>query len=107
MAARKNLLKKAWGSSDQSELSLQNMFYVYILQSLKDFSFYVGQCQDLDARMSKHFEGMSKYTKGKRPWRLRYFESYNTRTESLKREKQIKNMKSTEYIQQLIMRRFL
>ena len=94
------------GSSDQSELSLRNMFYVYILQSLKDFSFYVGQCEDLDVRMSKHFDGISKYTKGKGPWRLRYFECCNTRTEALKREKQIKNMKSSDYIRQLIARRF-
>ena len=42
-------------------------FFVYVLQSLKDFSFYVGQCDDLDRRMSKHFDGMRKYTASKRP----------------------------------------
>jgi putative endonuclease len=68
-------------------------FYVYILQSLKDFSFYVGQCDDLDCRMSKHFDGMSKYTASKRPLRLIYFEVFRTRTEALKREKEIKKMK--------------
>jgi putative endonuclease len=77
-------------------------YYVYILQSLKDFSFYIGQCQDLDCRMSKHFDGMSKYTASKRPWRLVYFEVYQTRREALKREKDIKMMKSKIYIQRLI-----
>jgi len=77
-------------------------FFVYILQSMKDFSFYVGQCDDLDCRMSKHSEGMSKYTSSKRPWRLVYFEMYESRSEALKREKQIKNMKSKIYIQNLI-----
>jgi putative endonuclease len=77
-------------------------FFVYILQSMKDFSFYVGQCDDLDRRMSKHSEGMSKYTASKRPWRLVYFEMYESRSETLKREKQIKNMKSKIYIQGLI-----
>ncbi|HET9057745.1 MAG TPA: GIY-YIG nuclease family protein, partial [Chitinophagaceae bacterium] len=48
-------------------------FFVYILQSLKDFSFYVGQCDDLDYRMSKHMDGQSKYTSSKRPLRLVYF----------------------------------
>jgi putative endonuclease len=63
-----------------------NLFYVYILQSLKDLSYYVGQCNDLDKRMSKHFDGMSKYTASKRPLRLRYFETFSTRTDALKRE---------------------
>ena len=31
-------------------------FYFYILQSLKNFLFYVGQCYDPDRRMSKHFD---------------------------------------------------
>jgi putative endonuclease len=77
-------------------------FYVYILQSLKDFSFYVGQCDDLDRRMSKHFDGMSKYTSGKRPLRLVYFEVFKSRTDSIKREKEIKNKKSRKYIEWLI-----
>ena len=77
-------------------------FYVYILQSLKDLSFYVGQCDDLDMRMSKHFDGMSKYTSGKKPLRLKYFEVYQTRREALKREKEIKNKKSRKYIEFLI-----
>ncbi len=78
------------------------MFYVYILQSLKDLSFYIGQCDDLDRRMSKHCDGLSKYTATKRPLRLKYFEVYHSRTEALKRERQIKNMKSRKYIEQLI-----
>ena len=69
---------------------------------MKDFSFYVGQCEDLDKRMSKHNDGFSKYTASKGPWRLKYFETVTTRTEALKREKQIKNMKSRKYIEQLI-----
>lgn len=78
------------------------MYFVYILQSLKDLSYYVGQCEDLDHRMSKHSDGQSKYTSGKRPLLLRYFEIYNSRTEALKREHQIKKMKSRKYIESLI-----
>jgi hypothetical protein len=46
-------------SRDES-LSLRmkkEKFFVYILQSMKDFSFYIGQTNDLDSRMSKHFDG--------------------------------------------------
>ncbi len=77
-------------------------FYVYVLQSLKDFSFYIGQCEDLDYRMSKHSDGMSQYTSGKGPWRLRYFESYSSRSEAIKRENAIKKKKSRKYIEWLI-----
>ncbi|NCI45599.1 GIY-YIG nuclease family protein [Sediminibacterium soli] len=81
-------------------------FYVYILQSIKDFSYYIGQCDDLDRRMSKHFDGLSRYTASKRPWRLRYFEVYYSRTDALKRERQIKSMKSRRYIENLLVSKF-
>lgn len=90
------------GSNPFSSAMETERFYVYILQSLKDFSFYVGQCADLDARMSKHFDGMSKYTATKRPMRLVYFEVLRTRPETLHREKEIKKMKSRKYIENLI-----
>jgi putative endonuclease len=80
------------------------MYFVYILQSKQDHSFYVGQCDDLDRRMSKHFDGFSKYTEGKRPWKLKYFETFVSRTEALKREKEIKQKKSSVYINSLLSR---
>ena len=86
----------------QSPQMEQQIFFVYILQSLKDFSFYVGQCNDLDYRMSKHTDGMSKYTKSKRPLRLVYFEVFQSRSEVITREKEIKSKKSRKYIEQLI-----
>lgn len=82
-------------------------FYVYILQSLKDNSFYIGQCDDLDKRMSKHFDGMSRYTASKRPLRLRYFEIFSTRSDAIKRERQIKSYKNRKYIQSLIYNRIV
>ena len=77
-------------------------FFVYILQSMKDFSFYTGQCDDLDKRMSKHSDGFSKYTASKRPWRLVYFESFDTRSAAIRREKEIKKQKSRKYILELL-----
>ena len=72
---------------------------------MKDFSFYVGQSNDLDYRVSKHNDGFSKYTSSKMPWRLVYFEMFETRKEALQREKEIKRMKSNKYILQLIAKR--
>ena len=81
----------------QSPQMEQQRFYVYILQSLKDFSFYVGQCNDLDYRMSKHSDGMSKYTSSKRPLRLVYFEVFDSRSETIIREKEIKKKEQEIY----------
>ena len=77
-------------------------FFVYILQSLKDGSYYIGECEDLDKRISKHFDGMSKYSASKRPLRLRYFELLPTRSDAIKREKEIKRKKSRKYLEFLI-----
>lgn len=70
-------------------LNLYKMFFVYIIQSLKDDSFYVGQCEDLDKRMSKYNDCFSKYTAGKIPWRLVYFEIFASRSDAIKRETEI------------------
>jgi len=88
--------------SNPSVSAAMEKFYVYVLQSMKDFSFYVGQCDDLDCRMSKHTDGFNKYTSSKGPWRLVYFEVCESRSEAIKREKEIKRKKSRKYIEELI-----
>jgi putative endonuclease len=82
-------------------------FFVYILQSKKDFSFYIGQTNDLDARLSKHNDGFSKYTSSKIPWHLVYFEMFETRAAAIKREKEIKLKKSRKYLEVLISKKNL
>ncbi len=77
-------------------------YFVYILQSEKDGSYYVGQTNDLDIRVSKHNEGFSNYTSTKRPLKLVYFEMSLTRSEAVRRESQIKKQKSRVYINQLV-----
>jgi len=77
-------------------------YYVYILQSLKDGSYYVGSTQDLEERLERHNQGRSKYTKFKRPWELAYSEEYSDRSAAVNRENQIKNRKSKCYIEKLI-----
>jgi len=81
---------------------MKTLFFVYIIQSKKDNSFYIGQTDDLDARMSKHNEGWSKYTASKMPWALVYFETFVSRKDALLRERQIKAKKSKQFIVHLI-----
>jgi len=42
-------------------------YFVYILQSIKDKTYYVGSTQDLDSRLERHNQGRVAYTKPKRP----------------------------------------
>ncbi len=49
-------------------------FYVYMLQSEKDGSFYKGFTEDPSRRLQLHNEGFSQYTSNKVPWTLVYVE---------------------------------
>ncbi len=77
-------------------------FYVYIIQSEQDGSYYTGSTQDLDSRLERHNQGRSKYTKAKRPWELVYSENHPGRSSAIKRENQIKRHKRKAYISELI-----
>ncbi|WP_346664137.1 GIY-YIG nuclease family protein [uncultured Merdimonas sp.] len=72
------------------------MNYTYIVEC-SDGSFYTGWTNDLERRMKAHNEGRgAKYTKGRRPVKLAYFETYRTKEEAMSREFQIKQMTRKE-----------
>lgn len=66
------------------------MYFVYILQSKKDSTYYVGFCRDISVRLKQHNSGKTKYTKGHLPYYLVYKEEYKTIKEAKDREKYIK-----------------
>ena len=78
------------------------MFYTYILYSNYFDKFYIGQSSDLDKRFSRHQNGYVKSTKPFRPWKLVYFESFDTRKEAVNREAVLKSWKSKIRIKDLI-----
>lgn len=71
------------------------MFYVYILQSLKDKELYIGQTIDLFKRFAEHNAGKNKATKYRIPFRLLYYEAYRSRRDADRREKRIKKFKNS------------
>jgi len=77
-------------------------YFVYILESRKDGTFYVGSTSHLSDRIDRHNQGRSKYTKAKRPWNLIYHEEHPDRSSAVLREKEIKARKSKEYIERLV-----
>jgi len=78
------------------------MFYLYILQSEKNGRFYIGSCEDVKARLARHNAGATTSTKSARPWKVVYYEEFETRSEAMKREHEVKSKKSRRYIEVLI-----
>lgn len=79
------------------------MFCVYILKSVKSGRRYIGYTADLSKRICEHNEGLNISTKKRGPWKLIYKEEgFQTRTEALSREQQIKNMKGGIQLKKLL-----
>lgn len=70
--------------------------FVYILRC-NDGSLYTGWTNDLENRLSMHNNGTgAKYTRGRGPCYLEYFETFETKNEALKREVAIKKLSKVE-----------
>ena len=78
------------------------MYFIYIIKSKVDGSFYTGQCQNIQERLQHHNKGYTKSTKAKIPWNIVYYEKYDTRSEAVRRELEVKKKKSRQYIEELI-----
>lgn len=67
-------------------------YYVYIIEC-SDNSLYTGYTTDIDARITRHNEGLgAKYTRGRLPVLLRYVEVFDSKSGALKREYAIKQL---------------
>ncbi len=67
-------------------------FYVYIMQC-EDGTFYTGYTKDLHQRARQHADGKgAKYTRSHRPLEIGYVETFESRSDAMKREKQIKKL---------------
>jgi putative endonuclease len=77
-------------------------YYVYILRSLKDGKYYIGSTSDINKRLKYHNAGKQRSTSYRIPFILVYSEKLFSKTEALKREKQIKAFKGGEAFKKLI-----
>ena len=67
------------------------MYYVYVLRSVKDSSFYIGYTTNLKRRFSEHNDGRSQATKYKRPYCLLFYEAFTNRIDAKHREEYLKS----------------
>ncbi len=66
------------------------MYYVYILQSQKDNSYYVGSTNDLKRRLNEHNNGGKKFTTIKRPYTITWYCAFGSKKRALEFEKYLK-----------------
>ncbi len=75
------------------------MFTVYVLFSKKFKRIYIGFTSYLQKRFLSHNELATKgHTVKFRPWIIAYTEVFNTKSEAMAREKQLKADKGREWI---------
>ena len=76
------------------------MYYVYVLKSNKDGTYYYGSTSNLQTRLQQHNKGEVRYTKGHRLYQLYYFEEYKTRTEAVQRDKFFKTLDGYNWLKE-------
>ncbi len=78
------------------------MYYVYILKSLSDGRFYIGQTNNIENRLDKHNSGRVRSTKNRVPFILIRQEIFDTRGEARKRENYLKKLKGGNEFKKII-----
>ncbi|TAN17198.1 MAG: GIY-YIG nuclease family protein [Chitinophagaceae bacterium] len=77
------------------------MYYVYILYSPDHNRFYIGQTNNMEARLYRHNSGYEKSTSPYAPWIIKCVIEKSTRGDALILEKKLKNL-SPERLRQFI-----
>ncbi len=76
-------------------------YFVYILESLVDGTYYIGYSENPIVRLQDHNGGRARYTSRKRPWKMVYTEQYSTKVEAIRRERFLKKQRNRGFLQLL------
>ena len=79
------------------------MYFVYIIESEKYHRYYIGQTEELEARVERHNKGRNRSTKAFAPWRLRWWKEFETRSEAVKEESKLKAIKSRDGLKRYVL----
>jgi len=83
------------------------MCWVYILENPAGV-FYVGQTEDLARRLLDHNRtdvSDGHFARKNGPWKIVWSEQHVTRSSAVRRERQIKRMKSAKWIREHLLKR--
>ncbi|MDD2646577.1 MAG: GIY-YIG nuclease family protein [Patescibacteria group bacterium] len=74
------------------------VFFTYVLRSLKDDYAYVGYTDNLKKRLEEHQKGKSFATRLRRPFKLIYFEACLNEQDAKQREKYLKTTNGRRFL---------
>lgn len=80
----------------------KKFYYVYVLRSLKDFKFYIGFTDNIQARLNRHQLGEVPSTRTRTPFELIFFEGYLNKYDALRREKYLKTSKGKTTLRSML-----
>jgi len=67
------------------------MYFVYILKSQKNGSFYTGTTENIEKRIQEHNWHLSKYTSSKTPFELVWHCTFSNKKQAIDFEKYLKS----------------
>jgi putative endonuclease len=74
------------------------MFFAYVLRSEKTKKYYVGSTENLENRLAEHNSGETRSIRSGIPWQIVHTEQFETRSEAISKEKQIKARGAARYL---------
>ena len=90
------------GAGTLGQLFKNNMYFVYILISLKDNNFYAGFTTNIENRLKDHNAGRNTSTKYRRPFKLLYYEAHYSKADAQRRERYFKTTKGKVTLKQML-----
>jgi len=78
------------------------MYYVYILESLKNSRYYIGSTNNIQRRLEEHNAGKTKSLKYLRPLRIVFSRKCKDRISARRLEAKLKQYKSRSIIEQIV-----
>lgn len=78
------------------------IYYVYILESLKDRKLYIGYSKNPTQRLREHNLGKTKSLYKRRPLILIYKEKFDNKLNTLRREKFLKSGQGRKYLKEML-----
>ncbi|MBV4356310.1 GIY-YIG nuclease family protein [Pinibacter aurantiacus] len=79
------------------------MYFAYVIQCINfpDY-FYKGHCENLEVRLKQHNSLKTKSNKHYAPFRIVYFEPFDTRDQAILKEKYWKTGAGRRYLQKIL-----
>jgi putative endonuclease len=78
------------------------MYFAYVLKSINHDYYYKGHCQDLEKRLAQHNSGMTESIRPYIPFRIVYFENFETEMEAILKEKYFKSAAGRRFLKKIL-----